>query len=604
MVARRRKPPFRFVARRALRYALARSTVSVVLAIPLIVLAVHVYRLRHLPLDELVARQPVFLIGASVIGVAALAFRRQILDQVDQRFFREQYNARLVLEQLDGQVRTVRDLRELASLLDRGIALALRPERVSLLVLDPTSGQLIDPTGELRSVDIASRLATLVHGHEEPLEVDLDGEHAPVRQLPEVERHWLVDARAALLVPAFSSDGDLNGLLILGPREDNIGFDKRERRRLTSICVSTGLVIELMRLKERPAPAGTAPVVPAEIIDEVVTEIEKARECLRCGRVFPPAARRCAAGACRQQKLEKSIVPYVLPRKFRFEERIGTGGMAVVYRATDLILGRTVAIKTLPRVSPEAAMRLHREARTAASVSHPGLAAIHGIETWEGMPMLILELLEGGTLADRLYDGPLGVDDILRTGQSVALALDKIHGDGILHRDIKPSNIGYTADGTPKLLDFGIARIAFDLRRDRAISHVTTAVHRIGQLPAWVGEDHTSTDGGAMVGTISYLSPEALDESPPAPSFDLWSLSVVLWEAATGENLFVSRSVVELLEKIRAADVPDVRSKVPTLPVPLVDFFRGALARDPVTRPQTGRELHQRLEEVRTALGN
>ena len=248
-------------------------------------------------------------------------------------------------------------------------------------------------------------------------------------------------------------------------------------------------------------------------------------------------------------------------------------------------------------------MRLHREARTAASVTHPGLAAIYGIETWEGMPMLILELLEGGTLADRLFDGPLPTHDILRTGESVAMALDKIHGDGILHRDVKPSNIGYTGDDTPKLLDFGIARIAFDLRRDRAMHRVTTAVHRIGQIPGWIDDDQSSTDAGSMVGTLSYLSPEALQSKAPDPSFDLWSLSVVLWEAAAGENLFLGRSVVELVERIREARVPDLREKNPDVPQALADFFRGALARDPEQRPQTGGEMVERLAVVRRAVG-
>ena len=156
----------------------------------------------------------------------------------------------------------------------------------------------------------------------------------------------------------------------------------------------------------------------------------------------------------------------MLPGKFRFERRIGTGGMGVVYRGIDLSLGRAVAVKTLRRVSPEDAMRLRREARTAAAVSHPHLAPVYGMETWQGTPMLVMELLEGGTLTQRIEKGRLEAAETVELGIAMAEALEHLHASDILHRDIKPSNIGYTRDGTPKLMDFGIARVMFDLRRD------------------------------------------------------------------------------------------------------------------------------------------
>ncbi|MEL7061270.1 MAG: serine/threonine-protein kinase, partial [Acidobacteriota bacterium] len=269
----------------------------------------------------------------------------------------------------------------------------------------------------------------------------------------------------------------------------------------------------------------------------------------------------------------------------------------VVYRATDLRLGRTVAIKTLPRVSPEAAMRLHREARAAASVVHPGLAAIYGLETWEGVPMLVLEFLTGGTLADRLMRQPLEIRDMLTVGTRVAYALDRIHSAGILHRDVKPSNIGYTGDGEAKLLDFGIARIQHDLTRD-GDSGGPSEVRRttVPQTETnWI-VDRTAT--GRVLGTASYLSPEALRNQRPAPSFDLWALSVVLYESLVAENLFLARSLPQMLEAIRSARAPDLREKLPDCPPQIAELFHRELHRDPARRSRTGRELAAHLEAL------
>ncbi|MCG8455866.1 MAG: serine/threonine protein kinase, partial [Holophagales bacterium] len=301
--------------------------------------------------------------------------------------------------------------------------------------------------------------------------------------------------------------------------------------------------------------------------------------------------------------LEPALAPYVLRGQYRFESRLGSGGMAVVYAARDLRLGRTVAIKTLPRVSPEAAMRLHREARTAATVTHPGLAAIYGIETWEGVPLLILEYLPGGTLSDHLTRGePLDTLLAIEMGQAVALALQKIHTAGILHRDIKPSNIGYTEDGHAKLLDFGVARIHHDARLDAAHGTLDTpwdGRSRVLNTASWV-IGRTAT--GQLVGTLGYLSPEAARGQRPEPSFDLWALTVVLWESLTGENLFRARNLQKLLEEILAARVRDIRKPLPDCPEPVARFFRRELSADPGERAQTGRDLHGRLEELRREL--
>lgn len=316
-----------------------------------------------------------------------------------------------------------------------------------------------------------------------------------------------------------------------------------------------------------------------------------AGECLRCGRLYSPEIVRCAA--C-HQILEEAIVPHKLPGKLRFEQRLGSGSMAVVFRATDLILGRPVAVKTLPRVSPKAVVRLRREARAAARVVHPGLAAIYGLESWRGTPLLVLELLAGGTLGERLLASPLTPRETLATGQTVAQALEQLHAIGILHRDIKPSNIGYTRAGQAKLLDFGIARVAPDLCTDGRTDDEETTADSTAALE--------SVDSVRKLGTIAYLPPEAFEGLQPDPAFDLWGLSVVLYEALSGVNLFTGNDLQDLTAHIRQARVPDIRQHASSCPAPLASFFHDALHRDRRRRPQSAAELHRRLAEIELLL--
>jgi serine/threonine-protein kinase len=271
------------------------------------------------------------------------------------------------------------------------------------------------------------------------------------------------------------------------------------------------------------------------------------------------------------------------------------------YGDLDLGLGRTVAVKTLPRVTPEQAQRLRREARAAASVAHPNLAAVYGLEPWHGTPLLVFEHIDAGTLADRLRAGqPLSPLAAIDLGVALASALERIHAIGVLHRDIKPSNIGFLADGTPKLLDFGVARLQHDLRVDAPGPGATPAFASGLDTTTSVG---TSTGSRQMIGTPAYLSPEVVAGDPPGVRLDLWSVGVVLWESLSGRNLFAGLGFDDMIEQIRAARVPDLRAYLPGSPPALDALFRVLLAREPASRPATARELRVRLLALRRALG-
>ena len=203
----------------------------------------------------------------------------------------------------------------------------------------------------------------------------------------------------------------------------------------------------------------------------------------------------------------------------RLTRRLGAGGMGAVYLARDLRLERDVAIKILTARSLGRLMGLKPEAWAMSTVMHPGVAQIHGVESWRGRPFLVVEFLAGGTLEDRLRDGPLAPSQAVSVAARLADALAALHEKGCLHGDVKPSNIGFTAEGSPKLLDFGLA--------------------------------HAVDDAAMVGGTLPYLSPEVLSGRPAGEADDVWSLSVVLYEMAAGRHPFAGGTLEAVQRRIR-----------------------------------------------------
>ncbi len=583
----------RLMARRALQYALARYSMLAVMAIPFAALIAYFCVHSNQKLSHLFSGPGVpFLVSVIAISAAALHYRRRLLDAIDRRFFREQYDARRILTLLVDRIRSIKESAALANLVSREIDLALHLEGIALMVIDPRSGILADPRSRARKLDASSSLALLVSDASDPLEVDLENPQSPLLKLPEKERHWLVDSGFRLLVPILSRDGSLLGLVGLGEKKSGLPFLREDRELLHAIASSAAWVLELEQERILPSfwpvPAGPPP--------EPMAPAELARECPNCGALHPSYTVFCSSCS---RKLELSRVPFVLPGKFRFERRIAIGGMGVVYQGSDLALGRQVAIKTLRSVSPEDAMRLRREARTAAAVSHPHLAPVYGMETWKGTPMLVMELLEGGTLAQRVFREGLPAVETVEMGIAMADALAQLHAADILHRDIKPSNIGYTKDGVPKLMDFGIARVILELRDEEWMDDDDP--DPIPGVAVWPAGDGSGDLRHRFVGTLSYLSPEALRGDPADASFDLWGLCVVLYECLLGKKMF-SGTNEQIAERIRVGRVPDFAQVCPDHGPALAGFFRDALHRTPSRRPATASDLRRRLEEVRASL--
>lgn len=579
----------RLIARKALRYALARWSAALLATVPLLALTCYLYYRRNESLAEVFSGTgaPVFF-AVTALGFYAFARRQALLDAVDRRFFREQYDARQILSPLVERIRGTRDGRELAEFVTLGIDRALHLETVALLVEDPARGELVDPAQRVEPISSAGPLASLVASNRRALDVDPETAQGTIENLPAEEREWILDGGFWTLIPVVSSDGSLSAVIALGEKKSGLPFLNEDRQLLSAIANATALALEIQRLTSSRSHSSRSgiPDLPSTA---------PAQECFGCGRLYLPHHLRCPACA---RDLESAQVPYVLPGRFRFERRIGSGGMGVVYRAVDLALGRPVAIKTMRRFSVGDAMRLRREARAAAVVRHPNLAVIYGVESWHGNPMLILEFLEEGTLQARIEEAPLALRAVLDLGIALASALEKLHAANILHRDLKPSNIGFSADGSPKLMDFGIARLRFDLRREAAVlGDGPTMVDGL-EASSWSPGVTSETASRQLVGTLHYLSPEAVGGEPPEVGFDLWGLSVVLYECLVGERIFRG-SVREVMAAISAGSIPDLRELRPDCPTEVAELLAVFLHRDRGRRPAHAAALRHELELLR-----
>jgi len=455
-----------------------------------------------------------------------------------------------------------------------------------VLIMNPANRMLASVDGRVRPISVTSELAVRVAKERELTDVTLESADSSLVRMSVEDRQWVADGAFRLLVPMFGSDGGLLGVVGLGEKRSELPFSQEDRLLLTTIADSAAITLELLIRRE------IRPIFPTES----APEHEFAMECGYCGSLYPSGILRCTCNA----PLMEAVVPYILLGKFRFVKQVGRGGMGVVYRALDLMLDRHVAVKALPRASPEYSIWLRKEARAMAAVGHPNLALIFGAETWRGVPMLIFEFLEGGTLADRLQLAPLSLNQVVDLGMVLADVLQHIHAKGVLHRDIKPSNIGYSEDGQLKLMDFGLAHILKETPREEWIHQDLPTLPEILTESITKGVDLgiTRLKDGKILGTPLYLSPEAVDGAPADISFDLWATATVLYEALAGKNPFRRATLQESLESIALTEIPDIRDQLPDCPDEVANFFSDALAKDPRRRPPTAKDLKSRLEGV------
>jgi hypothetical protein len=550
----------RVVILAGLRYLLARWLLMWGAAVPVALLVIHLYRFSDRSLGQSMATWPAPLLAwLCAAGAVLLASRGALLRWFDRLLLPGAEDASAMLARMGEQMKDVRTPLEVTTVFAQAAERALQAAASSYLMRE---GRLV-PVGAAVPLPTGSLVPVLLAGSREPCLVGPRHRHSYYSLMTHGDQQWIDDEGVAVLVPVFTSrrDGTVLGVIALKNRRNALGFSPQDLRFLRAGAASASLACDVIQAEE-PTPNAALISNPDEV----------ALICTSCGRAAHWTSR---AGVCDcGGTCMPGALPKMLANRFEIVERLGAGGMGVVYRAIDSILGRDVAVKTLPVLSEDAASRLVAEARAMAGLSHTGIAVLYGIETWRGTPVLVMEYLAGGTLAARLRRGALAPAEALEMVTRLARTLEHVHRAGQYHGDIKPSNIGFAQDRLPKLLDFGLTRA-------------------IAVLP---GTASAGIEPQPAAGTPAYLSPEVRRGHEPGPALDLWALGLVLCESVLGEHPFVAArndretaaGLATVSERLRSRGLDALRS-----------FLASALALDPAARPKDAAQFVTAIPALR-----
>lgn len=500
------------VVRRGIQYVLARGVVISALPAAIVLfladVAIHAGDIGVVAIGnffEHTSRSWMY----AVIGVVVLVaqWRRTAwLDQIDRRFFREQYNAQQILRDIVEEIRQAASIEQVAGRVVMRIDAALHPEFVAVLVRAPNEAAYhtlaLAPVGVTPPfLPADSKVVGLLRLLGKPLQISSTESSWLQEQLPANDAEIIRRAGVDLLIPISLSAFGREALLALGSKKSEEPYGREDEALLVAICSALALLLE------RPATVAVGGGL---------------EECPTCGLCYDSGAGRCADDGT---TLGRSTVPRVLMGRYRLDRRLGRGGMGTVYRALDTLLERHVAVKLVREdlvASADAADRFRREAKAAAAITHPNLVTLYDFTVDEGhRAFFVMELLSGVTLRQQLRrQHPLDASEALMIVRGLCAALAIVHQRGLIHRDVKPENVFLVTarDATiPKLLDFGLAKFA---------------------TSAEAATEAAATGVGLLVGTLRYMSPEQLKGRSATPSWDLWALAVVAYEITMGTYPF------------------------------------------------------------------
>ena len=570
----------RVVLRRSLQYALANKSLTVLMFLPAIALIVSLVRERNQSLASIASGSSGFYIALIVASAVTFRYRERARQWLDLRFFREEYDARKILLSLASRVRFETDPSDLATMVVNQVDEALHPQMVAILVTGVEDNRLTPVTvlhGSAEPLPLDGGLVAMLRWSDEPLEIVLNDPRSPARRLPVEEREWLECTGAVLLVPVLGQERALIAMIALGERRSEEAYTSEDRQLLASIAAQMGLGFDVARFRRRDAVADVSDSDRTRITTAVV---EPMVECPRCGRCDESNVSACPADGAAMRPVPS--VPRTVDNKYRLEQLLGRGGMGAVYRARDMRLDRLVALKVVRAEllsDPEARRRFRREAQIVARLQHPSIVAVFDYGTFaDGGAYLVMELVRGEDLRHVLQrEGRLATDESMTILTAVCSAIGAAHREGVLHRDLKPENILLPSGGGPaKVLDFGVAKLVGDERRD----------DRLDDAP---GDVRTAlTAAGMIVGTPAYMAPEQFRAVPADARTDVFSLGVVAYEMLSGDLPFGRGTLAEVV-LAQARGVPPMRAGVIT---PAAErAIRTALDADPDRRPASPQEF-------------
>ena len=558
----------RMVLRRSIQYALASRTLTIVPIAAGAALGVALWRQS---LQQLLTSGSIVYLLLFIGTLAIFRYREAARQTLDERFFREEYDARKILVSLAGRVRFETDPADLSALVTEQIEQALHPEIVAMLATGIAEGQLSPVaagTSAIAPLDLGGGLVTMLRWSETPLEIFLDDPRSPARRLPSGEIEWLQKTGAALLVPVLGQDRSLVAAFVLGAKRSEEAYTADDRDLLASIAAQVGLGFDVARLRSLAIDDHDA--VTARLRVQAQPPM---MECPRCGRCEDAEMTVCPSDGT---TLKPGPTPRVVDDKYRIEHLLGRGGMGAVYRARDLRLDRLVALKV---VRPElldhadARRRFKREAQIVARLQHPGIVSVFDFGTLAaGGAYLVMELVRGEDLRRVLHrEGRLDASRAVKILAAVCAAIEAAHHEGVLHRDLKPENILLPGDGVEaKVLDFGVAKLLEDPASSTLVSEPNATV----------------TMAGTIVGTPAYMSPEQLRADPADPRTDVFALGVIAYEMIGG-NLPFSRGTLTDVILAQARGAAPLGSRDCAVPAALDRAIRRALNLSPDERPAT-----------------
>jgi hypothetical protein len=565
-ILRHRVMEIRVIVRQGLQYAFARNFVLGLIPAFGVLLVVDLAMNSQEPLAQIMRNRGWIYAG---LGGGAFAIhwkRKQWLNAIDRRFFRERYDAHRVLSQVVEEIRAARKLERVASRVVTQIEKALHAEFVSLMIREPDRSEYLTlavvPSTAVAGVPATlganSKLIGLARVLGKPLEVLTAESEWLERRVPRAEIDFLRQKRIDLIVPIVGTPESRDALLILGIKRSEEPYTREDQQLLEAIAASLALLLE----------------------PQVTTDSQRApvfHECPQCGMCYDSTFSTCRHEGANLLPVQ---LPQTLAGRYRLERRRGRGGMGIVYEALDASLGRRVAIKVIRDHlfgSVEAAERFQREARASALFSHPNVVTVHDYGVESSRAFLVMELLEGMTLREELNRrGRLEGRRIVAIFRDVCSAIEAAHRRQLIHRDVKPENIFLTS-GPVKVLDFGVAKFLPDLSEDA----VTRA---------------TQTRTGMIVGTLPYMSPEQLLGENADVMWDLWALAVVAYETLTGVLPFQNVSPAEWRQLLLAGNFTPLNAHIPNPREEWTTFFRRSFAPDRTLRPQSAVELLRSLE--------
>jgi hypothetical protein len=557
-ILRHRLFDIRVMIRLGMQYAAARGALLSLVPIVAVVLVGDLLLHRSQPLQDILGQRG-FLYAALAGSAFLLHVRRRVwLTALDRRFFREHYDAQRVLRAVVDEIREARSFEKVAPYVVSQIEAALHPEFVALLVRQPGEAMYRVLAGQEKApppIPANGKLMALIRVLGKPVEISQSQTGWLRDQLPQQENEFLRKARLEWLFPICLAEGQTEALIAMGPKRSEEPYSREDQELLQGITSSLALLLE-----QSPS---LAPVR------------EGFEECPTCGTCYDTGS-----GSCKKEgaKLVPLAFPRLLANRYRFERRLGEGGMGTVYQAFDMELERQVAVKLIRSdltASAAAAARFKQEAKAAASFTHPNVVTVYDFGVAQDQrAYLVMELLRGVTLRQELgKSGRLPVPRASEVLRDVCSAAEAAHRQRLLHRDLKPENIFLVnASGMEiaKILDFGVVKPI-------AAADTTQTAGQTGP--------------GMLVGTLKYMAPEQLRGEDPSESWDLWALAVVAYEMLAGAHPFAGSAVLDVHNAVCSGRATPLHAHLPEAPPSWQHFFDQALSLRVDLRPASAIQL-------------